>query len=127
MAENLRRTLYVVAAVPIVTGALTVFLGADSVPAPGDPSPNLESELRFYSVWWIGAGLFLLWLASRIEERTTELRVFCALLFFSGVSRALAAVATDWPSTGQIILMGVELVLPVIFVTWQARVLARLR
>ena len=69
MAENLRRTLYVVAVVPIVTGALTAFLGADSVPSPGDPSANLESELRFYSVWWIGAGLFLVWLAPRVEER----------------------------------------------------------
>ena len=127
MAENLRRTLYVVAVVPIVTGALTVILGADSVPAAGDPSPNLESELRFYSVWWIGAGLFLAWLAPRVEERTTELRVFCALLFLSGLSRVLAALATDWPSTGQIILMVLELVLPVVFVTWQASVARPLR
>lgn len=127
MAENLRRTLYVVAAVPVVTGALTAFLGADSVPAPGDPSPNLESELRFYSVWWIGAGLFLIWLAPHVEERTTELRVFCGLLFLSGVSRALASLATDWPSTGQMVLMGLELVLPVILVTWQTGVARRLR
>ena len=122
MARNLRRTLYVVAVIPIVTGALTVALGADSVPSPGDPSPNLESELRFYSVWWIGAGLFLLWLAPRVEQRTLELRVFFALLFLSGVSRLLAAIDTDWPSTGQLILMGLELVLPVVFVTWQAKV-----
>src|SRR5688500_6384430 len=120
VASSLTRTLYVVAIVPIVTGALTAFLGAASVPSPGDPSPNLESELRFYSVWWIGAGLFLLWLAPRVAERTLEVRVFSALLFFSGVSRLLAALDTDWPSTGQLILMGLELVLPVVFVTWQA-------
>ena len=127
MAENLRRTLYVLAVIPVVAGAATAFLGADSVPSPGDPSPNLESELRFYSVWWIGAGLFLMWLAPRVEERTTELRVFCALLFFSGVTRVLAALDTDWPSTGQLILMGLELALPVILVTWQARVARPLR
>ena len=127
MAENLRRTLYVLAVIPIVAGASTAFVGADSVPSPGDPSPNLESELRFYSVWWIGAGLFLIWLAPRVEERTTEVRVFLGLLFFSGVTRGLAALATDWPSTGQIILMALELVLPVIFVTWQARVARPIR
>ena len=99
-----------------------MLLGADSVPSPGDPSANLESELRFYSVWWIGAGLFLAWLAPRVEERTLELRVFCALLFFSGLSRLFAVLATDWPSTGQIILMAIELILPVVLVTWQARV-----
>ena len=127
MAKNLRRTLYAIAVIPIATGALTVLLGADSVPAPGDPSPNLESELRFYSVWWIGAGLFLVWLAPRVERRTLELRVFCALLFLSGVSRLIAVVATDWPSPGQIILMGIELVLPVVFVVWQTSVTRALR
>ena len=125
MPSSLTRTLYVVAIVPIVTGALTAFLGADSVPSPGDPSPNLESELRFYSVWWIGAGLFLLWLAPRVAERTLELRVFSGLLFFSGVSRLLAALDTDWPSTGQLILLGLELVLPIVLVAWQAGIARR--
>ena len=120
----LRRTLTVLAVVPIVAGASTVILGSDSVPSPGDPSANLESELRFYSVWWIGAGLFVLWLAPRVHERTRELRVFCALLFLSGCSRLLAAAETDWPSTGQIVLMVIELTLPVVLVAWQARAAA---
>jgi hypothetical protein len=122
VARGLTRTLYVLSIVPIVAGALTAFLGADSVPSPGDPSPNLESELRFYAVWWIGAGLFLAWLAPRVAERTLEVRVFAALLFLSGVSRGLAALATDWPSAGQLVLMALELALPVVLVTWQAHV-----
>ena len=125
MARTLTRVLYVLSIIPIVAGLATVVLGADSVPAPNGAPANVESELRFYSVWWIGAGLFLAWLAPRIEERTLELRVFCALLFLSGVSRLFAAAATDWPSTGQLILMGVELGLPPVLVAWQAS-LARL-
>lgn len=124
MARNLTRTLYALSVIPIAAGLATVVLGADSVPAPNDAPPNVESELRFYSVWWIGAGLFLAWLAPRIEERTLELRVFCALLFLSGVSRLLAAGATDWPSTGQLILMGIELAVPAVLVAWQARAAA---
>src|SRR6185503_4653201 len=88
----------------------------------GEASPNLESELRFYSVWWIGVGLFLMWLAPRVEERTLETRVFCALLFLGGLSRVFAALATDWPSTGQIVLMVIELSLAVVLAVWQARV-----
>ena len=124
MARNLTRTLYALSVIPIAAGLATVVLGADSVPTPNDAPPNVESELRFYSVWWIGAGLFLAWLAPRIEERTLELRVFCALLFLSGVSRLLAAGATDWPSTGQLILMGIELAVPAVLVAWQARAAA---
>jgi hypothetical protein len=119
VARHLTRTLYVLSVVPIVAGLATLALGADSVPAPNDAPPNVESELRFYSVWWIGAGLFLAWLAPRVEERTLELRVFCGLLLLSGLSRLFAAAATDWPSTGQLILMGVELTLPVVLVAWQ--------
>jgi hypothetical protein len=121
----LRRTLYVVGVVPIVAGAATVILGSESIPAAGDPNANLESELRFYSVWWIGAGLFVIWLAPRVAERTRELRVFCALLFLAAVSRLFAVLDTDWPSTGQIVLMGVEFALAVIFPVWQARALRR--
>jgi Domain of unknown function (DUF4345) len=127
VARNLRRTLYVLAVIPILTGAWTVVLGADSVLGAGDASPGLESELRFYSVWWIGAGLFLIWLAPRVEERTLEMRVFCALLFLSALSRVFAALATDWPSQGQIVLMGIEFVLSIVFVVWQARVARPLR
>jgi Domain of unknown function (DUF4345) len=122
VAEGLRRTLYVLSVIPILAGASTVVLGADSVLGAGEASPSLESELRFYSVWWIGAGLFLIWLAPRIEERTLETRVFCALLFLAGLSRVFAALATDWPSTGQMILMVIEFVLPIVLVAWQARV-----
>ena len=127
MADALRRTLYVLGVIPIFAGAATVLLGADSVTGGGEASPNLESELRFYSVWWIGAGLFLIWLAPRVEERTLETRAFCALLFLGGLSRVFAALATDWPSTGQIVLMVIELTLAIVLAVWQTRVARPLR
>jgi hypothetical protein len=122
--KNLQRTLYALAVIPVVAGAATALFGSDSIPAAGEPTPSVESELRFYSVWWIGAGLFLAWLAARIEERTRELRVFCALLFIAGLSRVLAILDAGWPRPFLIVLMGVELSLPLILVVWQARVSA---
>ena len=119
--KNLTRFLYVLGLVPIVAGGATVLFGADSVPSPGEPSANLESELRFYAVWYIGAGLALWWLAPRIADHAREFRVFCGLLFLTGCSRILAALNTDWPSTGQMALLVVELTLPVVLVTWQDR------
>ena len=127
VADALRRTLYLLGVIPILAGASTVLLGADSVIGAGDASPNLESELRFYSVWWIGAGLFLIWLAPRVEQRTLETRVFCGLLFLGGLSRVLAALATDWPSAGQIVLMAIELTLAIVLAAWQARVAQPIR
>ena len=120
--RNLRRTLYVLAVVPVVAGAATVLFGGDSILGADEASASIESELRFYSVWWIGAGLFLAWLAPRVHERTRELRVFCALLFLSGLSRVFAILDTDWPTTGQVVLMALEFTLPVVLVVWQASV-----
>ena len=119
--RSLQLFLYVFAAVAIVAGAATVVLGSESIPAAGDPGANLESELRFYSAWWVGAGVFLAWLAPRVGELARELRAFCALLFLAATARLLAAWETDWPSTGQIVLMAVEFALSVILVAWQAR------
>ncbi len=109
----------------VVAGSATVLLGGRSIPDAGEPSASLDSELRFYAVWWIGAGLFVIWLAPRLRERTRELRVFCALLFLAGLSRVFAILDSGWPSTGQVVLMVVELVLAVALVVWQARATAR--
>ena len=117
----LERVLYVLSAVAIVAGAATVVLGSDSVPSPGETTANLESELRFYAVWWIGAGVFLLWLARRVATATTELRAFCALLFLAGLARLVSVVDDGWPSAGQNVLMALELALPVVLVVWQSR------
>ena len=116
----LRGLLFVFGAVAIVAGAWTVVAGSESIPSAGDLNANVESELRFYSTWWIAAGVFLVWLAPRVEERTRELRVFCALLALAATSRVFAVIDTDWPSTGQTILMVVEYALAVLLPLWQA-------
>ena len=125
LLRTLQRTLTVLAIVPIATGLWTALAGADSVPSPREASPSVESELRFYSVWYIGAGLALLWLAPRLREHAREFRVFCGLIFLAGCSRVLAALATDWPPTGQIILMCIELTLPLALAAWHARAIRR--
>lgn len=118
----LRGFLYFFGAVAIVAGAWTVVAGSESIPSAGDLNANVESELRFYSTWWVAAGVFLLWLAPRVEERTGELRAFCALLALAATSRVFAVIDTDWPSTGQTILMVVEYALAALLPLWQAQV-----
>ena len=119
--RGLRGLLYLFGAVAIVAGAWTVVAGGESIPAAGDLNANVESELRFYATWWIAAGVFLVWLAPRVEAQTRALRVFCALLALAATARVLAVLDTDWPSTGQTILMVVEYTLAALLPAWQAR------
>ena len=116
----LQRTLAVLAIVPVATGLWTVLAGADSVPAPRDASPSVESELRYYSAWYVGAGLAMFWLSRRLREHPVVFRAFCGVIFLGGCGRLLAAQATDWPPAGQVILLVIELTLPVILLAWHA-------
>ena len=123
--RGLRALIYVFGSVAIVAGAWTVVAGSESIPSAGGLNANVESELRFYATWWIAAGVFLWWLAPRVEERTRELRVFCAVLALAATARVFAVIETDWPSTGQTILMAVEYALAALLPLWQALARAR--
>jgi len=120
--ENLRRTLRVLAVVPIMAGIATVLFGSDIIPGGGRPGASVESELRFYGAWWIGAGLFLLSLAPRIEERGRELQAFAALLALGAVGRVIALVDDGRPHAQFLVLLGVEIVVAGVLVAWQRRV-----
>lgn len=120
--RGLQAFLYLFGTVAIVAGAWTVLAGSESIPSAGDLNANVESELRFYATWWIAAGVFLVWLAPRVESQARALRVFCALLALAATARVLAVLETDWPSTGQTMLMGVEYALAVLLPAWQVRV-----
>jgi hypothetical protein len=120
--EPLRLALRILAAVPILTGAATAILGSAIIRDHGAVHANVESELRFYGVWWIGLGIFLASLAPRIEERGGELRVACALLFAGGLARLWALADAGRPATEYLVLMAIELVLAIALPVWQSRV-----
>lgn len=120
--QHLRRALRILAAVPIVAGGATALFGSSIIRDHGPVSGSVESELRFYGVWWIGLGIFLASLAPRIEERGRELRVACALLFLGGLARLWAIADVGRPAAEYVVLMVIELVVAVVLVLWQSRV-----
>jgi hypothetical protein len=120
--RNLQRVIVALGLVPIVTGAASLVFGTDVIPEAGSPSASTESELRFYAVWWLGAGLFLASLAPRVEQRGRELRAVCALLVLGACGRALAIADAGRPQPIFVVLMALEFLIPPVLVLWQARV-----
>lgn len=120
--KNLQRTITGLSVIPIFFGALVLLTGSAAIPDAGSPSASVESELRFYGAWYLGAGLFLASLAPRIEERGRELRIFAGLLILSAIGRTIGIAADGWPHPRLVGLMAVEYLLPPILVVWQARV-----
>lgn len=112
--------LRILGLIPIVAGLATVVFGAAIIPDSGSPSASTESELRFYGTWWVGAGLFLWWVAGDLEHRRRELRVLAGLLALGATARLIGLVVDGEPHAQFLVLMGIEYVVAL----WLLRIAA---
>ena len=80
----------------------------------GVDNPNADSELRFYSVIWIGYGIVMVQTAQNLARHMGRVPFLLLLFFGGGVARTISYIMTGPPHALFILLMGVELVLPVI-------------
>ena len=121
-----RRLLQVVLAamggVATVAGASGMVRGPAEIGHPEPVPPSIDSEYRFYAVWYHVAGLALLAGAGAPEDSTTTVRLFSAGLFAAGCARVVSRRRLGPPRDFQTVLTALELVVPLLVVPWQARV-----
>jgi hypothetical protein len=117
----LRALLFALGAVAVTAGAVTVLTGSAGMPGDSRASANVESELRFYSVFWIAFGVVALRVARAPERHALAVRGLALFLFLGGVARALAWLAEGRPDEVFLALMGLELLLPVPILLAQSR------
>ncbi len=111
--------------VMVVVGSVSVLFGASSLVGAGDFTAAVDSEMRFYAVWYAVAGAFLLRAARRVAAEAWTVRLVAAAFFVAGCSRILSWIVNGRPHTLQVILMVVELLLPLVLVPWQTAVARR--
>ena len=116
----LQALLVVLGGVMVVAGLGTVLLGAGSIVGVGEVTPEVDSEMRFYAVWYAVAGAGLLRAVPRVEAAATTVRVVGLAFFVAGCARALSWLTVGRPHPFALVLMAIELVLPVVIVPWQA-------
>jgi hypothetical protein len=121
LRSALRALLVALGVVAFVAGLVTVFTGTGGMPGDSRATPNVESELRFYSTFWTGFGVLALYAARRPERETMLLRGLALFLFLGGLARIFAWLDSDRPDAQFLVLMGLELVLPLFIVWAQAR------
>lgn len=117
--------LTIVAVVMIGAGAGTVVAGASSVPREGVVTPDVDTEMRFYAVWYVVMGIVVLRSVAIVEAATWTVRLLGAGFFFAGCGRILSWVAVGKPHVSQVALMVIELLLPALIIPWQAAVARR--
>jgi len=78
--------------------------------------PDVDSELRFYSVFWIAYGAFVLQTARALPEHIGRAQILLGMFLLGGIGRVLSHVAIGAPHSLFSLLMWVELSLPILLI-----------
>ena len=119
------QTLRVLALIPIATGLLSVLFGTEIIRGGGPSNASVESELRYYAVFYVAFGAYLWHLAPDVAVRGRELRRAAVVLVCGGLARVVGVLVDGWPEADYVVLMGVELTLPWVLVAWQRSIAAQ--
>jgi hypothetical protein len=123
----MRGLLYLCGIVPTLAGLHTLLAGGKSFPPWKQAGPMVESELRFYSAFYVAYGLNVLRTASRAEPDPAAVNAIAAALFLAGLGRAGAWLAVGKPHPLQRALLAIELATPPLVVLERARLIQRTR
>lgn len=97
-------------------GALFELLGAPPSNIGDLSTANVDSEFRFYSVFWGAYGVLLIDTARRLPEATGRAGLLIGLFFLGGVGRTLSYAAYGLPTALFVILTAVEIVVSLVMV-----------
>lgn len=109
----------------VVLGGLSVLFGASLVPDEGTVTPDVDTEMRFFSVWYAAGGVALLSSMRRLESAGTTIRLIGAAFFVAGCARILSWIDVGSPHSLFLVLMVAELLLPLVIIPWHAAIARR--
>ena len=99
-------TFYLLALIPLLTGALNLGLGLQAqgligaqLSPEGFRDPLLNSQIRFYGAIWFGFGVLLCVCLSDLNKYSWLLRGSLAIVFLGGVGRVASLVQFGFPTT----------------------------
>ena len=112
--------------VPLVAGALGVWLGPEMVVGEGSlVPPNLDSHFRYLSGLLFGIGACFAFCIPAIERRSNLFAVLGALVFIGGLARLFSLTDHGRPGSPHLLGLVMELVVTPALVLWQRRVAQR--
>ena len=122
--RTLQITTAVMAAIPVLTGILSMFGLSDPIYASVSLPANamLDSNLRFFGGVWLGLGMALYWLIPNIEKQTVMFRVLWGMVFLGGVGRLMSMLFLARPPVPFIAFTVIDLAGAPVFIAWQARI-----
>jgi hypothetical protein len=116
----LRIILGVLGLVPIFIGVTGMFSGLERLVPDCEFSSDSDGQYRYLSAIYLGFGVLILWIQSRLASEVQLFRILIAMVFVAGVARALPLLTLGLPRTPVLIALAFELVFPPVVVYWHA-------
>jgi hypothetical protein len=106
--------------VPIFIGVTGMFSGLERLVPDCEFSSDSDGQYRYLSAIYLGFGVLILWIQSRLASEVQLFRILIAMVFVAGVARALPLLTLGLPRTPVLIALAFELVFPPVVVYWHA-------
>ena len=121
MKRGLQIALGVFSLIPVVFAILGFVAGAGRL-SPDGVTVDLDNQYRYFSGMYLVVA-FMIWsIIPAIEKHGRTLLLISAAIFIGGLGRLVSYLTLGAPSQDLVVGMGIELVVPVIFILWQRAV-----
>lgn len=92
----------------------------DAGPLSDLGTPNNDSELRFYSVFFVAYGIVLVQTAGNLPRHGHRVPILLGLFFAGGLARLLSFLTIGTPHALFVLLMIIELIMPpLLYAMWR--------
>ena len=124
MKRGLQIALGLFSLIPVAFALLGFIHGAGRL-SPDGVTVDLDNQYRYFSGMYLVVS-FMLWsIIPAIEKHGRTLMLISAAIFIGGLGRVVSMLTMGPPAQDQIVAVGIELIVPVIFVLWQRAVAAK--
>lgn len=126
MKKSFQITLGIVGVIPLALGLLQLINGAAMFLPVGHVGPNIDSQIRFGSIWFMAAAFISWWLIPRVDQRQYSpiFRIMFLTMAGAGVARLVSMylVGAPDPQVFGAIMLEISLVL---LIPWQSMVVKK--
>jgi len=101
---------------------LHIALGPRAIPGAVAVNTTMDSEDRFYAIFFLAYGAALLWCSADVERKTGMVLFLSAVFFVGGLTRLLSMAIVGPPNPFFLVMTALELLVPVVIVGVQRRI-----
>lgn len=117
---------YLFALIAFITGPAAILTGLNLVPDVTHIEAAVDNEFRFFSVFWLAYGCFLVWVSRDLPVRKGFIPALALTVFIAGVARMLSTYLVGYANDIYFYGAVVELIVPIIWFVLYKRYCSKL-